>query len=91
MVLQCKALTVISSVNVPWPEPGMGDADYIHAFQKIVMPIAMEFAPEMVISRSLQTWRYQGLTTSLQSLQVSMLLMVMTLASVLSLQPDMRI
>jgi len=27
----------------------MGDADYIHAFQKIVMPIAMEFAPELVI------------------------------------------
>ena len=28
----------------------MGDADYIHAFQKVVMPIAMEFAPELVIS-----------------------------------------
>lgn len=28
----------------------MGDADYIHAFQKLVMPIAMEFAPELVIS-----------------------------------------
>ena len=28
----------------------MGDADYIHAFQSIVMPIAMEFAPELVIS-----------------------------------------
>ncbi|TDL21411.1 histone deacetylase clr3 [Rickenella mellea] len=38
-----------TSVNVPWPEGGMGDADYIHAFQKIVMPIAMEFAPELVI------------------------------------------
>ncbi|KAJ6593976.1 histone deacetylase complex protein [Mycena capillaripes] len=37
------------SVNIPWPEAGMGDADYIHAFQKIVMPIAMEFAPELVI------------------------------------------
>lgn len=30
----------------------MGDADYLHAFHKIVMPIAMEFAPEMVISKS---------------------------------------
>ena len=30
----------------------MGDADYILAFQKIVMPIAMEFAPELVISSS---------------------------------------
>lgn len=28
----------------------MTDADYIHAFQKVVMPIAMEFAPELVIS-----------------------------------------
>ena len=28
----------------------MGDADYLLAFQKIVMPIAMEFAPELVIS-----------------------------------------
>ncbi|KAF9268927.1 histone deacetylase complex protein [Marasmius fiardii PR-910] len=37
------------SVNIPWSEKGMGDADYIHAFQKVVMPIAMEFAPELVI------------------------------------------
>ncbi|PCH43673.1 histone deacetylase clr3 [Wolfiporia cocos MD-104 SS10] len=37
------------SVNIPWPEKGMGDADYILAFQKIVMPIAMEFSPELVI------------------------------------------
>ncbi|KAF5354646.1 hypothetical protein D9756_005351 [Leucocoprinus leucothites] len=37
------------SVNVPWPCAGMGDADYIHAFQKIVLPIAMEFAPDLVM------------------------------------------
>ncbi|CAA7259140.1 unnamed protein product [Cyclocybe aegerita] len=37
------------SVNIPWPEKGMGDAEYIYAFQKVVMPIAMEFAPELVI------------------------------------------
>lgn len=37
------------SVNIPWPDGGMGDADYILAFQKIVMPIALEFAPELVI------------------------------------------
>jgi hypothetical protein len=49
-----------SSVNIPWPEKGMTDADYIHAFQKIVMPIAMEFAPELVIStlRSSRLTRY---------------------------------
>ena len=28
----------------------MGDAEYLYAFQKIVMPIAMEFAPDFVIS-----------------------------------------
>lgn len=43
---------VCSSVNIPWPEHGMGDADYILAFQKIVMPIAMEFAPDLVMSQS---------------------------------------
>ncbi|KAF8200755.1 histone deacetylase complex protein [Pholiota molesta] len=37
------------SVNIPWPEKGMGDAEYIYAFQKVIMPIAMEFAPELVI------------------------------------------
>ncbi|EKM54390.1 uncharacterized protein PHACADRAFT_196818 [Phanerochaete carnosa HHB-10118-sp] len=37
------------SVNIPWPTKGMGDADYIYAFQRIVMPIAMEFAPDLVI------------------------------------------
>ncbi len=31
----------------------MGDAEYIHAFQSIVLPIAMEFGPQLVISTSL--------------------------------------
>ncbi|KAI9437713.1 histone deacetylase complex protein [Lactarius indigo] len=37
------------SVNVPWAESGTTDGDYLHAFQQIVMPIATEFAPELVI------------------------------------------
>ncbi|KAF9450410.1 histone deacetylase complex protein [Macrolepiota fuliginosa MF-IS2] len=37
------------SVNIPWPCAEMGDADYIHAFQKIVMPIGIEFAPDLVM------------------------------------------
>ncbi|KAK2463227.1 hypothetical protein APHAL10511_004882 [Amanita phalloides] len=37
------------SVNVPWPQRGMTDADYLHAFQRVIMPIALEFAPELVI------------------------------------------
>ena len=40
-----------SSVNIPWPTKGMGDAEYLWAFQKIVMPIAMEFAPDLVIGK----------------------------------------
>lgn len=28
----------------------MGDAEYIYAFQKVIMPIALEFAPELVLS-----------------------------------------
>ncbi|KAJ1304903.1 hypothetical protein OPQ81_006037 [Rhizoctonia solani] len=36
------------SVNIPWPEGRMGDADYMYAFLNIVMPIAYEFAPELV-------------------------------------------
>lgn len=39
-----------SSVNVAWPHGGMGDAEYIYAFQRIIMPIAMEFSPDLVIS-----------------------------------------
>jgi histone deacetylase 6 len=46
-----------SSVNIPWAESGTTDADYIHAFQQIVMPIATEFAPELVISKSTCTAR----------------------------------
>jgi histone deacetylase 6 len=38
------------SVNIPWPTGGVTDADYIYAFMRIVMPIAYEFAPELVIS-----------------------------------------
>ncbi|KAG6820251.1 hypothetical protein H0H93_003415 [Arthromyces matolae] len=52
LILDCTAADTDSgksSVNIPWPERGMRDADYIYAFQRIVMPIALEFAPELVI------------------------------------------
>ena len=29
----------------------MGDADYMYAFLNLVMPIAYEFAPELVFSK----------------------------------------
>jgi len=37
------------NVNIPWSKKGMGDADYIYAFQQIIMPIATEFNPDLVI------------------------------------------
>jgi len=37
------------NVNIPWIRPGMGDADYMLAFQQIVMPIAIEFDPDLVM------------------------------------------
>lgn len=40
-------------MNIPWPIKGMGDADYLYAFEKIVLPIAYEFAPEFVISETI--------------------------------------
>lgn len=44
-------LTFLSrNVNIPWPSQGMGDGDYMFAFQYLVMPIASEFNPDLVIS-----------------------------------------
>ncbi|KIW34351.1 hypothetical protein, variant [Cladophialophora immunda] len=37
------------NVNIPWPTKGMGDGDYMYAFQNVVMPIATEFDPDFVI------------------------------------------
>ncbi|GAM86032.1 hypothetical protein ANO11243_040420 [Dothideomycetidae sp. 11243] len=36
------------NVNIPWKTSGMGDGDYLYAFQEIVMPIAQDFDPDMV-------------------------------------------
>jgi histone deacetylase 6 len=37
------------NVNIPWSEHGMGDAEYMYAFQEVVIPIATEFDPDLVI------------------------------------------
>ncbi|KAJ5992086.1 histone deacetylase [Penicillium sp. IBT 35674x] len=37
------------NINIPWGSQGMGDGDYMHAFQQVVMPIAREFDPDLVI------------------------------------------
>ncbi|KAH3670322.1 hypothetical protein WICMUC_004891 [Wickerhamomyces mucosus] len=41
-----------TNVNIPWPVGGMGDADYMYAFRKVVMPICYEFDPDLVIISS---------------------------------------
>ncbi|OEL34404.1 Histone deacetylase 15 [Dichanthelium oligosanthes] len=40
------------SVNIPWSRGGVGDNDYIFAFQNVVLPIAEEFAPDITIVSS---------------------------------------
>lgn len=37
------------NVNIGWHAQGMGDGEYMAAFQRIVMPIAQEFDPDLVI------------------------------------------
>ncbi|KUI67574.1 Histone deacetylase clr3 [Cytospora mali] len=37
------------NVNIGWHDQGMGDGEYMAAFQRIVMPIAQEFNPDLVI------------------------------------------
>ncbi|CAB4068235.1 Histone deacetylase 7,Histone deacetylase 9,Polyamine deacetylase HDAC10,Histone deacetylase 18,Histone deacetylase 6,Histone deacetylase 4,Histone deacetylase 5 [Lepeophtheirus salmonis] len=37
------------NVNIPWDGPGVGDPEYLAAFFQIVMPIAYEFEPELVL------------------------------------------
>jgi histone deacetylase 6 len=36
------------TVNVPWPG-GMGDTEYLAAFDRVLLPIAREFAPDLVL------------------------------------------
>jgi hypothetical protein len=65
----------------------MTDADYIHAFQQIVMPIGMEFAPDLVISVSFYFPRHSR-ANLMKSLLGLTLLLEMILANVLFLQRD---
>ncbi|OBS81149.1 hypothetical protein A6R68_20671, partial [Neotoma lepida] len=37
------------TVNVPWNGPRMGDADYLATWHRLVLPIAYEFNPELVL------------------------------------------
>ncbi|XP_070074297.1 histone deacetylase 6 isoform X4 [Drosophila takahashii] len=37
------------NVNIPWNKKGMGDLEYALAFQQLIMPIAYEFNPQLVL------------------------------------------
>jgi histone deacetylase 6 len=36
------------TVNVPWNQPTAGDAEYVAAFLRVVMPVAYQFNPDLV-------------------------------------------
>ncbi|XP_043313829.1 histone deacetylase 6 isoform X1 [Cervus canadensis] len=44
-----KAVGTGFTVNVAWNGPRMGDADYLAAWHRLVLPIAYEFNPELVL------------------------------------------
>ncbi|XP_062930829.1 polyamine deacetylase HDAC10 isoform X2 [Cynocephalus volans] len=37
------------TVNLPWNQVGMGNADYVAAFLHVLLPLALEFDPELVL------------------------------------------
>ncbi|XP_066879950.1 histone deacetylase 6 isoform X3 [Kogia breviceps] len=37
------------TINVPWNQVGMRDADYIAAFLHILLPVSLEFQPQLVL------------------------------------------
>ncbi|KAM7405361.1 hypothetical protein PAMP_012629 [Pampus punctatissimus] len=37
------------NINLPWNQTGMTDADYILAFQQLLLPVAHEFQPQLVL------------------------------------------
>lgn len=37
------------NINVPWPGAGFGDADYLAAWDYVLLPVAKEYAPELII------------------------------------------
>ncbi|KAF9434643.1 Histone deacetylase hda1 [Entomortierella beljakovae] len=37
------------NINIPWNSCSMGDSEYIYAFNKVIMPILLEFAPDFIL------------------------------------------
>ncbi|KAK6456859.1 histone deacetylase HDA1 [Scheffersomyces xylosifermentans] len=40
------------NINIPWRSQGMHDGDYIYAFNKVIIPVILEFDPDLVIVSS---------------------------------------
>ena len=53
------------NVNIPFNGRKMGNAEYLVAFQSIVLPIAYEFSPQLVLVSAgfVSRWRAPGLKT----------------------------
>ena len=67
----------------------MDDADYLYVFHNIVMPIAMEYAPELVFGEIISQYRRTHSLIPSQYLRVLMLQMGMTWESVMLRLLDM--
>ena len=37
------------NVNVPWPGAGFGDADYLAAWEHVLLPVARSYAPDIIL------------------------------------------
>ncbi len=37
------------NINVPWPHGQFGDADYLAVWEHVLMPVAHEYNPDMVL------------------------------------------
>ncbi|XP_075976743.1 histone deacetylase 6 [Anticarsia gemmatalis] len=37
------------NLNIPWNKRGMGDAEYMAAFTQVILPVAYEYKPQLVI------------------------------------------
>ncbi|XP_071960190.1 histone deacetylase 6-like [Antedon mediterranea] len=37
------------NINIPWNEIGLGDAEYLAAFQQVLLPVAYEYNPQLVL------------------------------------------
>lgn len=50
------------NINIPWPSSGFGDADYLYAFTRLILPVAYEYDPDFVfgtLSNVLMKCSYQ--------------------------------